>query len=156
MSNAHKLMQIDGVLHKKCGHCKCWLHLQNFNKCRHAATGYRSQCKDCMKTQRQQLRDYYKKWREQPEKIEWYRKYARTRYREYPITAWARNQAKKLKREPCEECGDIKAEAHHDDYLKPLNVRWLCRRHHDEWHENNGRGKNFDAAIPEQSLKKVS
>lgn len=31
---------------------------------------------------------------------------------------------------PCEACGDPKAEAHHDDYAKPLAVRWLCRTHH--------------------------
>lgn len=35
---------------------------------------------------------------------------------------------------PCEICGDKSAEAHHDDYSKPLNVRWLCRQHHVEHH----------------------
>ncbi len=40
----------------------------------------------------------------------------------------------KLERQPCEECGEAKTHAHHDDYAKPLAVRWLCpachRRHH--------------------------
>ncbi len=34
-----------------------------------------------------------------------------------------------LVRKPCEVCGD-KAQAHHEDYGKPLEVRWLCRKHH--------------------------
>lgn len=42
-------------------------------------------------------------------------------------TALARGQLQRL---PCEVCGGTKAEAHHDDYSKPLEVRWLCRRHH--------------------------
>ncbi len=42
-----------------------------------------------------------------------------------------------LVRQPCEVCGTIdRIEAHHDDYTKPLEVRWLCKRHHDEHHGN--------------------
>lgn len=36
--------------------------------------------------------------------------------------------------QPCEKCSDPGAEAHHDDYSKPLEVRWLCREHHLEHH----------------------
>lgn len=36
----------------------------------------------------------------------------------------------KLKRQPCEVCGFFRAEAHHEDYYKPLEVQWLCREHH--------------------------
>ena len=34
------------------------------------------------------------------------------------------------KRGKCEICGATKTEAHHDDYRKYLQVRWLCRKHH--------------------------
>jgi ribosomal protein S27AE len=42
----------------------------------------------------------------------------------------------KLVRQPCEICGDPKSQAHHEDYSKPLEVRWLCDKHHKETHEN--------------------
>jgi len=37
---------------------------------------------------------------------------------------------------PCEICGCEKSEAHHDDYSRPLDVRWLCRVHHLMHHGN--------------------
>jgi hypothetical protein len=41
----------------------------------------------------------------------------------------------KLKPNPCEVCGDVlNVQAHHDDYDKPLEVRWLCRKHHQALH----------------------
>lgn len=47
-----------------------------------------------------------------------------------------------LIKQPCEICGCVKVHAHHDDYAKPLDVRWLCDEHHNEWHRINGEGKN--------------
>lgn len=41
-----------------------------------------------------------------------------------------------LKKMPCEMCGDLKVHGHHDDYFKPLEVRWLCHYHHSLIHIN--------------------
>jgi len=40
-------------------------------------------------------------------------------------------RAGRLTRQPCARCGDPKTQAHHHDYAKPLDVIWLCQRHHD-------------------------
>lgn len=40
-----------------------------------------------------------------------------------------------LLRKPCEVCGAIRSQAHHDNYLEPLKVRWLCAKHHIEEHK---------------------
>lgn len=41
-----------------------------------------------------------------------------------------------FQRPSCEVCGKSNAEAHHTDYSRPLDVRWLCRSHHMELHRS--------------------
>lgn len=43
-------------------------------------------------------------------------------------------QTGQITRDPCEVCGADNAHGHHDDYSKPLDVRWLCPTHHGEVH----------------------
>lgn len=43
-------------------------------------------------------------------------------------------EAGRITRQPCEVCGILPAQAHHDDYSRPLDVRWLCQTHHAQHH----------------------
>ncbi len=65
------------------------------------------------------------------------------RYRKNPLlrdrysARWLTSRAIKtgrLVRGLCEVCGAGEVEAHHDDYAKPLSIRWLCKKHHCEHH----------------------
>ena len=38
-----------------------------------------------------------------------------------------------IRRKPCEMCGG-EAEAHHADYAYALEIRWLCKDHHEVAH----------------------
>lgn len=109
-----------------------------------------TRCKECVKEAVRANRQ---------EKIEYYRAYDRERgcrqdatyLREYR----ARNATKarahrkvsyemragRLTRQTCQQCGSSPTHAHHDDYTKPLEVRWLCAACHRQWHIENGEAK---------------
>ncbi len=61
------------------------------------------------------MTEYNKAWRQRnPEKVA-----------AHTAINWAVRTGK-LKRQPCEACGKPEGHAHHDDYAKKLEVRWLC------------------------------
>jgi len=43
----------------------------------------------------------------------------------------------KIKKLPCIYCGEKRSEAHHFDYNNPLEVIWLCSKHHKILHTNS-------------------
>lgn len=43
----------------------------------------------------------------------------------------------KLERGDCQKCGQSNAEAHHNDYSRPLDVLWLCHGCHMQEHFND-------------------
>lgn len=43
----------------------------------------------------------------------------------------------RIKRGACRDCGKPNADAHHEDYSKPLEVVWLCRKHHGITHRKH-------------------
>lgn len=53
-----------------------------------------------------------------------------------------------LIQEPCEVCEDPNSEAHHDDYTKPLDVRWFCKSDHKAWHKDHDVVQNETPLFP--------
>lgn len=90
--------------------------------------------------------------KENPEKVKEWSKKSNLKLRKYhiqylkkwkkahPLVSIAGDRIKyaikvgKIKRIPCEFCGNPKSEAHHEDYTKPLDVWFLCKKHHTARH----------------------
>jgi hypothetical protein len=70
--------------------------------------------------------------------IDAYRKRHPMVYASHVITNNAIRDGKLLAVSICSVCNSTdKIEKHHDDYTKPLEVRWLCEQCHKEWHRHN-------------------
>lgn len=83
-------------------------------------------------------------WKEEDKPISAKVNYVKNFRNKYPMKAEAHRLTRnainrgELTKQPCEICKSEKdIHAHHDDYSKPLNVRWLCRAHHIDWHRHN-------------------
>lgn len=103
-------------------------------------------CKKCDRLRSQKYRDSnrnivrtnVRKWiKKNKEKRNAYQVKYRKRNREKINAHAALNRAVnsgKIKKQPCSACGNNKSEGHHKDYSKPLDVIWVCRKHHIEIH----------------------
>lgn len=63
--------------------------------------------------------------------IENYRRWFKPAHR----VVWKAIKSGKLIRKPCQFCGEEKVHAHHDDYNKALEVKWMCPVHHKQYHQ---------------------
>lgn len=143
---------------KTCFKCGAEKPLTEYYKHSQMADGYLNKCKECTKSDVRKNRD---------DNIDYYREYDNNRkhrtytettrkYRgKYPAKFRAHNKVNnglrdgKIHRpDACESCGTQGiVHAHHDDYLKPLDIRWLCPICHYSWHQINGEGKNGEVDI---------
>lgn len=120
---------------KTCFKCKVEHPITEFYAHPQMGDGRLNKCKACA---RRDVRANYEA------NIEQYRAYDKARgYRPGdPAKVVARNAVNhaintgRLIRGECEMPGPHsgRIEAHHDDYTKPLAVRWLCKKHHAEIH----------------------
>jgi len=137
---------------KECFKCGEFKELSEFYKHPRMKDGHVNKCKECNKKDVRDNRaenvDYYREYdraRGNRQDYEYFKQYRIDNPNKYKAVTAVNNaiRSKKLFRDTCEICGQSeKIHAHHDDYLKPLNVRWLCAAHHKQWHDENGEGLN--------------
>lgn len=126
---------------KSCTQCKAMLPISDFWKDSHSSDGHQAVCKECRFSHRRgagrhaeisyrhsdkgadSARRSLKTLRSDP------RKYAAHKHVQIAVANGL------LTPQACEVCGtNSKVHAHHDDYARPLDVRWLCPVHHMRHH----------------------
>ncbi len=148
--------EINNLQMKRCFKCGTEKALSEFYRHPQMADGFLGKCKEC--TRRDVALwagriDYDRKRNVLPHRVQARREYQRSaRGKDAHFRAlrhqremkadkyYARNAVGnairdgKLIRQPCSVCGSLKSQAHHDDYSKPLDVKWLCNEHHRAEH----------------------
>ncbi len=117
--------------------------------------GRLNNCKECHRTYMrkrravnpEQAREYDRRkapqWRERkreyqrqhPDQVRGVQRRWAAKNRHKTRAYWQFHKALKdgrIEKQPCEVCGEADVHGHHDDYDKPLEVRWLCPVHHGE------------------------
>jgi len=129
---------------KKCFKCHGVFPLTQFYKHPMMADGHLNKCKECTRkdsAKRLEIKKQDPEWVEK-ERIRHINKFRKYRHgteeevkkinaRAMVTRAIAEN---KIKRLPCVVCGNPKSQGHHEDYDKPLEITWLCIRHHNDRH----------------------
>jgi hypothetical protein len=141
---------------KICNKCYERKDISDFNKRTGVGDGYRKECKACKKSAHQKYmktekgKESHRKASQKysnnaPEKRylsnkEW-RERNPNKYKAHGIVAYAIKKGELIREKCACGCGE-NVHAHHDDYAKPLDVRWLCNACHNEWHAKHGEALN--------------
>jgi len=110
-------------------------------------------CKGCVKSRvrnnRKEKLGYYREYdrkrgsRQTLEDLQEYRSKYPNKYKAHCKVNNAIRDGRLVKGNSCECCGsEENLVGHHDDYLKPLEVRWMCQACHVGWHTINGEAAN--------------
>ncbi len=135
---------------KKCKDCGEIKDLSAFYQQKRMQNGYLNSCKDCCNAYTRQHRKdkqfyfvmYENARKNLPHRLELNKKVSHLYRQQNPLRYKATNKVNnalrdgKLSKLPCFCCGNLKVVAHHVAYDLPLDVVWLCQRHHKELHAN--------------------
>jgi ribosomal protein S27AE len=156
-----KTVEAYGVLWHHCPGCQRYLKRDDFAKNKNREHGLHAYCLECNRrkqaAERARRGEDYREMRRRYRKTESGRK-AYNRYRKvhpgkvyaHKVTQEAIRNSELMRPDKCEQCGKGGIiDSHHDDYAKVLEVRWLCRWCHQEWHRINGEAPNADAHHPD-------
>jgi hypothetical protein len=127
---------------KQCFKCDAVLPITNFYRHPMMGDGHLGKCKACARYDVRQNRkarlahytEYDRQRSKDPARIRAIRMTRTTKKRRASIAVHNAVKRGKMTKLPCEVCGNPKSEAHHPDYDKPLDVMWLCRKHHADIH----------------------
>ena len=151
---------------KVCRECNTEKPLSEFYKHPRMADGHLNKCSECVKKRVSKHREanlerilaYDKMRANKPHRVQARKEYAKTEagklakkkainayHARYPMKYAAHvivgnhiRNGRIVPESSCSCCGSTeKIEGHHDDYTKPLDVRWLCEKCHKEWHRHN-------------------
>ena len=132
---------------KTCFKCGAVKPLDEFYRHPEMLDGHLGKCKDCTKRDvaarsavvRPERAAYERERFQRPERKRKVREYVKRHVTRHPDRASARRAVNnavrdgRLTRHPCAVCGATeRVQAHHADYSKPLDVEWLCFKHHRE------------------------
>jgi hypothetical protein len=141
-----KTENLEAVL-KRCFKCGQLKRIDEFFAHPMMADGHLGKCKECSVSDnkkyrhlhREKFRKYHQQYRaaggkeKRTDSQRKRRAASPEKYSAHIITSNA-IQRGELISQSCEVCGESKTQAHHDDYSKPLDVRWLCFAHHQQYH----------------------
>lgn len=133
---------------KQCLKCKVEKESSKFSKCLLRKDGLQDQCKECRQ-------EYQRKYRQTKEGKEIFQKYGKSikgrealkrhehkQHKPYPEKLKAHRTLNNAIRDGkitrpsiCEVCFEEGLiDGHHEDYSKPFDVDWLCKKCHKELH----------------------
>lgn len=129
---------------KKCFKCGEEQPLSQFYKHKQMGDGHLNKCKACTKRDVKEHREKnieriraYDRARGNRQALEYPKQWREKNPEKYRAHTKVNNElrAGNLTKKPCDVCGSTdRVHAHHDDYSRPLDIRWLCATHHRQHH----------------------